>query len=677
MKKRLLISLCAVFITVISMAQVPSTINFQGILTDNNDELIQGTANLTFRIYDEVVGGNLLWEEEHISVTIKKGVFNVLMGSGTPFELDFDKPYYLSFQRGNESELDPRIDLTSVPYSLTSNKTSNVYGETNMIPSTGNVGFGTTDPTQTVDIVGTVRIRGGAPGAGKVLTSDAEGVSSWETINSPVETDPQVSASTSNKVPKWNGSSLVDGSITDNGNIGIGTTTPRGTLDVDGAGDIWLTDDGLQTTQNIYLAGHLFLTPHGTSDISFVQARRSDNSGDTQLQFRTYNNGSLIEAVRISNTGNVGIGTSGPSESLDVNGKIRIRGGAPGAGKVLTSDANGVASWAAASNSAETDPQVGATTTNKIPKWNGTALVDGSITDNGNVGIGTTTQKVKLSVNGKVFIMGDADIGTGDTFTPTIDLSIDDSDTGFEVPADGSLSMYVNNQERVSIIGNTVSLGTLSTVSKTNKLNIGTGLDSNGATNGISFWENANFGMSLGYNGSGTGTTNKISIYNDAKSEIFAFENGGQAYKAGGGSWATLSDKRLKKQVRDFDKGLNELLNIRPVYFKYNAISGYTNQDKQHVGILAQEIREVLPLTVKESGRILDGSPVLEYDESSLLYVAINAIKQQQQLIESLQNKLKASEENQAKFSAELSELKSMVLKEISKRNSTSYAASN
>lgn len=49
-------------------------------------------------------------------------------------------------------------------------------------------------------------------------------------------------------------------------------------------------------------------------------------------------NGMLIE-------GNVGIGTVAPAAKLDINGKIKITDGTQGDGKVLTSDANGVASW--------------------------------------------------------------------------------------------------------------------------------------------------------------------------------------------------------------------------------------------------------------------------------------------------------------------------------------------
>jgi len=49
---------------------------------------------------------------------------------------------------------------------------------------------------------------------------------------------------------------------------------------------------------------------------------------------------SILEA-----TGNVGIGTAAPAAKLDVAGSIKITDGTEGAGKLLVSDANGLASW--------------------------------------------------------------------------------------------------------------------------------------------------------------------------------------------------------------------------------------------------------------------------------------------------------------------------------------------
>jgi len=62
--------------------------------------------------------------------------------------------------------------------------------------------------------------------------------------------------------------------------------------------------------------------------------------------YRVFNFGTGNDALSIDyNTDNVGIGTPNPSAKLEVNGQIKINGGGPGQGKVLISDANGLAVW--------------------------------------------------------------------------------------------------------------------------------------------------------------------------------------------------------------------------------------------------------------------------------------------------------------------------------------------
>lgn len=53
----------------------------------------------------------------------------------------------------------------------------------------------------------------------------------------------------------------------------------------------------------------------------------------------------LLERLSILDGGNVGIGTTTPGAKLEVNGQIKLTGGNPGAGKILESDAFGLASW--------------------------------------------------------------------------------------------------------------------------------------------------------------------------------------------------------------------------------------------------------------------------------------------------------------------------------------------
>ncbi|MBI2440209.1 MAG: tail fiber domain-containing protein, partial [Lentisphaerae bacterium] len=105
-------------------------------------------------------------------------------------------------------------------------------------------------------------------------------------------------------------------------------------------------------------------------------------------------------------SGRIGIGTDTPDARLDVDGQVRIRGGDPADGRVLVSDANGLASWRSAA-SVETDPQVhDVMTNNYVPRWNATNLVGGTIFDDGDIGIGTDDPTARLDVNGQVRIRG-------------------------------------------------------------------------------------------------------------------------------------------------------------------------------------------------------------------------------------------------------------------------------
>jgi hypothetical protein len=113
------------------------------------------------------------------------------------------------------------------------------------------------------------------------------------------------------------------------------------------------------------------------------------------------------------------------------------------------------------------------------------------------------------------------------------------------------------------------------------------------------------------------------------------------AAKAGGGTWATLSDKRVKSDVRPFTDGLKQVLQIKPVFFHYTKESGY-DPNREHVGIIAQEMQKIAPYTVEEVKVRVESDDkvvklpdnVLKYDGTAVTYMLINAIQEQHAMIE-------------------------------------------
>ncbi len=114
----------------------------------------------------------------------------------------------------------------------------------------------------------------------------------------------------------------------------------------------------------------------------------------------------------------------------------------------------------------------------------------------------------------------------------------------------------------------------------------------------------------------------------------------GEASKPGGGVWVNSSDARLKEDVRDFELGLAQLVQVRPVRYRYNGKAG-TPAGFAGVGIIGQEMEQVFPEMVRRIPGRLDGesesADLRVYDGSALTYVLVNAVKELAARVESLE----------------------------------------
>lgn len=142
------------------------------------------------------------------------------------------------------------------------------------------------------------------------------------------------------------------------------------------------------------------------------------------------------------------------------------------------------------------------------------------------------------------------------------------------------------------------------------------------------------------------------------------FYASGEAYKNGGGPWASNSDARIKNVLGNYEHGLDEILKINPVRFTYKgndtnvppanvAVEGlevpkdrandpivvpYENSPHggaakngtEYIGVIAQDIETVMPETVSMRTGYIDGMQVDDmrnFDGNALTYALVNAVK--------------------------------------------------
>ena len=189
----------------------------------------------------------------------------------------------------------------------------------------GNLGIGTAFPSAPLEVMGNIRMVDGNQQTGRVLTSSATGLASWQDLNTwsilgNAGTNPTTNfiGTSDNQSFVFRTNNLERMRLDANGNFGIGTTTPNRRFHI--------ADNSTSTT-----IGQLYLEQSGTGDaivhIGNTGARHYNLGLDTSTDnFKiathatTPNSLTSTTLVTLQPTGEVGVGTTAPDQKLHVSG---------------------------------------------------------------------------------------------------------------------------------------------------------------------------------------------------------------------------------------------------------------------------------------------------------------------------------------------------------------------
>ena len=232
--------------------------------------------------------------------------------------------------------------------------------------------------------------------SGQALTTDGSDPAqlSWTTLTAPV-----TGTGTENYVTKWSagGTGIENSTIFDNGtNVGIGTNSPLAKTQISTTLSSGSTQNALLLSQNTSTSASgqgvkMFLSSSNSVTRAAAIEAIAGSSNDHSLGF--YTNSAFsnpTEKMRISSAGNVGIGTTSPSEKLSVSGNSNITG------KLAIGSTSSHASYDFYNQNTS--------------YFNGAVTLDSTFTQtgggnssfSGNVGIGTTSPSYKLDIAASV-----------------------------------------------------------------------------------------------------------------------------------------------------------------------------------------------------------------------------------------------------------------------------------
>ena len=523
-----------------------------------------------------------------------------------------------------------------------------------LVDTVGNVGIGTVSPDSALHVSGDAHLWNSAAFQGAVYLGSTKtaGAVIYDNNNARLS----LAVGGTNVLSIYNGS------------VGIGTATPQTTLTVSSAGAALGPSSFLNTAvlqdQSNYRGLYFGYDIAGV--IGVIAA--SSSGSPSQLAFWTYNGG-WGERMRISNVGNVGIGTIAPRSALSI---ITPNPTTPATATQLTIGET--------SNNSAYGLALGYYYTGSAYQGviQATAGVPSALLLNpsgGNVGIGTAASPSLLTLSyasavvnspdasrtllmrvsdapaadiGPQIGFGGASYGSTTPYTyATIAGRKEGSATAyigylqFSVNGDGNGALY--ERMRITSAGNVgigktapgYALDVAGDVNCTGAFRVnGTAIGGGGIAGvgwlqggvGVSTRPNCNFtaGGTIGYSVTDVPGSNRVDVF----------------YSVG-------SDVRLKRNLIPLTGGLDLINRLRPYEFEYNGLGG-REEGRRAVSVLAQDLQAIYPQGVTSYPAKLrpedaETTDLLTFDTLDILFHAALAIQQLSARIEALEKRLKGN----------------------------------
>ncbi len=166
-------------------------------------------------------------------------------------------------------------------------------------------------------------------------------------------------------------------------------------------------------------------------------------------------------------------------------------------------------------------------------------------------------------------------------------------------------------------------------------------------------WRIYNIGPNLTIGNSADDLATVNDLYQFQGTRFMPMNDGTQSLGQAANRWNTVfatngtintSDRREKKEIQPLTYGLNQLMQLKPVTFRWN--NNQVDNNSKHLGFIAQDLQEVIPEVVVDSQWVgEDGStkswqkaPLLGVNYAEVIPVLVKSIQEQQAIIEK-QNK--------------------------------------